>query len=202
MNSMRTKAGKFKTPYTKKLIIEYLQAVSKEIGKSPTYRNLNIIPGPSPRTIVRHFGTWAKALKAAGIRPHTNQLIQGERGFIRKNWRAMTDKEIGNRLGLSEDVVKYYRMHYNLWKNRKGTSESKHKSDGMKMYGKNCEICNFPITELHHIKPKSTKIDDWSILCPNCHSVITRRMIRINDREELQTKLKPFVKNLYTNLKL
>lgn len=198
---MRTKRGNFKTPYTKKLIIRYLKAVYDHLGKSPTFRDLNIIPGPSPRTIVRHFGTWAKALKASGIRPQTNQLMKGERSFIRNNWRKLNDKEIAQTLGLTPDIIKYYRMQYNLWKNRKGTSKQKHKSDGMRLYGKNCEVCNIPVTELHHIIPKSKKIDDWSILCPTCHAAITRKLVVVNTREELQTKLAPYMKELYKNLR-
>ncbi len=112
----------------------------------------------------------------------------------------MTDKELAQKLGITDDVVKYYRMQYRLWKNRKGTSDQKHKKDGMRTYGKNCEVCNFPITELHHIIPKSRDIKDWSILCPNCHSAITRRLVEINSRKALKTMLIPFMKNLYKNL--
>lgn len=198
---MRNKKGKFKTPYTRNLIISYLRAVNKLIGKSPTFRDLHKIPGPSPRTVVRHFGTWSTALKAAGMRPKTNQLMRGEKGFIRKNWRKMTDKEIGNKLGLTPQIAKYYRMQYNLWKYRKGTSQQKHKADGMKIYGRNCEVCNISITELHHVVPKSTNSQDWSILCPTCHSVITRRLVKISSRKDLKTKLTPFIKNLYKNVR-
>jgi len=198
---MRNKFGKFNTPYTQKIIISYLKAVSKLIKKSPVYRDLKKIPGPSPSAIIRHFGTWSKALKSAGIRPNTNQFMKGEKSYIRQNWRRMTDKEIANKLGLSLYIVRYYRMQSNLWKNRKGTSDQKHKADGMRIYGKNCEICNLPITELHHLKSKSTQIKDWSILCPTCHSVITRRLIAVNTRRELKTKLKPFIKSLYKNIR-
>lgn len=198
---MRNLYGKFKTPYTHKVIIAYLKSVSKLINRSPTFRDVHIIPGPSPRTIVRHFGTWSKALKASGLRPHTNQLMKGEKTFIRLNWKKMTDKELGQKLSLTEDVIKYYRMQYNLWKNRKGTSDQKHKKDGMRTYGKNCEVCNLPITELHHIKAKSTNIKDWSILCPTCHSVITRKLIVVKNRKELKTKLTPFVRDLYKNVR-
>lgn len=198
---MRTKAGKFKTPYTRKLIASYLKSVSRLIGKSPTFRDLNIIPGPSPRTVIRHFGKWTIALKAAGLRPSTNQLMKGEKSYIRLNWRKFTDRELSKKLGISEDVIKYYRMQLNMWKNRKGTSKQKYKADGMRLYGKNCEVCNIPITELHHIIPKSTNADDWSILCPTCHAVITRKFIQIKNRSELKTKLTPFIKNLYKNIK-
>lgn len=195
---MRTLVGKFKTPYTKKVITQYLQAVYRLIGKSPTFRDLKKIPGPSPRTVVRHFGKWSIALKQAGIRPQTNQLMKGERSFIRLNWRKMTDKTIAKRLGLSVEVVKYYRSQFSLWKNRKGTSKQKFKSDGMKIYGKSCEVCNFPITELHHIVPRSIQPNDWSILCPNCHSAITRKLVQVNSRTELASVLRPFIKQLYS----
>ena len=198
---MRTKNGKFKSPYTKKIIINYLKAVKKITDRPPTYRDLKKIPGPSPRTIVRHFGKWSLALKAAGIRPHTQQLMKGEKTYIRQNWRKMTDKEIGLKLGLSIEVIKYYRMNYNLWKNRKGTSKQKHKADGMKIYGKNCEVCNISITELHHIKSKSTNPKDWSILCPTCHAVITRGLVKINSRRELKTILKPYIQKLHKKVK-
>lgn len=198
---MRKLSGKFKTPYTHKVIISYLKSVSKQIDRSPTFRDVHIIPGPSPRTIVRHFGSWSKALKASGLRPQTNQLMRGEKTFIRQNWRKMTDKELCKRLGLTEDVIKYYRIQFNLWKNRKGTSNQKHKNDGIKTYGKNCEICNLPITELHHIVPKSTNIKDWTILCPTCHAAITRKLVEVKNRKDLKTKLRPYIKNLYKNIK-
>lgn len=112
----------------------------------------------------------------------------------------MTDKEIASKLSISIEIVKYYRNQYSLWKNRKGTSKQKHKKDGMRIYGKNCEVCNIPITELHHIVPKSQNIKDWSILCPMCHAVITRKLVEINRRKELKTRLVPFMKRLYKNL--
>lgn len=198
---MRTKNGKFNTPYTRSLIIRYLKSIYKIIGKSPTFRDVNTVPGPSSRTIIRHFGTWTKALKASGIRPRANQLMSDEKIFIRQNWKEMTDKKIAEKLGLTSEIIKYYRIQYSLWKNRKGTSDQKHKNDGMKLYGKSCEICNIPITELHHIVPKSTNIDDWAILCPTCHSVITRKLVEVKNRDDLKTKLTPYIKSIYKNIK-
>lgn len=198
---MRSKTGKFKTPYNRKLIISYLQSVSKLIGKSPTFRDLNKIPGPSSRTVIRHFGSWTKALQSAGIRPQTHQLMKGERTYIRKNWRKMTDKQIAKALNMSIEVIKYYRMQYNLWKNRKGTSKQGQKNEGTKLYGKNCEICNIPIIEIHHIRPRTRDSNEWCILCPTCHAVITRKIVKINRRGELKTKLAPYIKNLYKNIK-
>ncbi|MDD3998950.1 MAG: HNH endonuclease [Candidatus Shapirobacteria bacterium] len=198
---MRTKNGKYSTPYTRSLIKKYLRSIYKATGKSPTFRDVNSIPGPSSRTIIRHFGTWTKALKASGIRPHTNQLMEDEKLFIRQNWKEMTDKDIAEKLGLTSEIIKYYRIQYDLWKNRKGTSDQKHKKDGMKAYGKNCEICNISITELHHIVPKSTNINDWAILCPTCHSVITRKLVVVKNRDDLKTKLTPYIKSIYKNIR-
>jgi len=140
-------------------------------------------------------------LKASGIRPQTNQLLKVEKLFIRQNWKKMTDKEIAEKLGLTSDIIKYYRIQYNLWKNRRGTSDQKHKKDGMKLYGKNCEICNISITELHHIIPKSTNINDWAILCPTCHSAITRKLVEVKNRDDLKTKLTPYIKSLHKNVR-
>lgn len=197
---MRNKKGNFKTPYTRKLIITYLKSITKSIGKSPTYRDLRKIPGPAASTVIRHFGTWSKALKAAGVRPQTNQLMKGEKGYIRKNWRKMSDKEIAKELGITPEVIKYYRMQFNLWKNRKGTSKQGQKSEGMRLYGKNCEICNLPLTELHHLQSHSNNFNDWCILCPNCHAVLTRKLVIVKTRKELKTKLFPYIKNLYKNV--
>lgn len=193
----RTKDQRFKKDYSKKDILNYLKGVHKLLKKSPTYRDLKNFPGPSPRTIVRRFGYWSKALKEAGIRPQTHQLISGERSFIRINWRKMTDKEIANKLGVSEHTIKYYRMNYNLWKNRRGTAKSTYRNIAFKLYGERCEVCGMSICEWHHIIPKSKNPKDWCILCPTCHEILTRRLVEIKNRNDLKAKLKPYIKKLY-----
>lgn len=198
----RTKDKRFKKDYTKQDIINYLQGVYKLLGKSPTYRDLKDFPGPSPRTVVRRFGYWSKALKEAGIRPQTHQLKSGDRTYIRENWRKMTDRQIAEKLGVTEVVIKYYRMNYKLWKKRKGTARSTYRREALKLYGKKCEVCDLSICEWHHIIPKSTNADDWCILCSLCHAVITRKFVVVNNREELQTKLKPYMKTIYANLQI
>lgn len=198
----KTKDKRFKKDYSKKDIIDYLKGVYKILKKPPTYRDLNNFPGPSPRTVVRRFGYWSVALKKAGIRPQTHQLMKGEKTFIRMNWRKMTDKEVAEKLGVSETVIKYYRMNYNLWKNRKGTAKATYKKEALRLYGKNCEVCGISITEWHHIVPKSTHSGDWCILCPTCHGVITRKLVKIEKREDLKTKLLPFMKKVYFELKI
>lgn len=198
----RTKSKKFKKDYSNNDILNYLKGVEKILGRSPSSRDLNKFPGPAPRTIIRRFGRWSEALKKAGIRPKTNQLLKGERSFIRLNWQRMTDKQIAHKLGVTDTVIKYYRMNYNLWKNRKGTSKATFKKEALKLYGKKCEVCNLKICEWHHIKANSRNPHDWCILCSLCHAAITRKLVTVNNRKELKTNLLPFMKNIYSELKL
>lgn len=199
---LRTKGKRFKRDYTNKDIIDYLKGVYKILKKSPTFRDLGQVPGPSPRTIVRRFGLWSTALKKAGIRPQTNQLMNNERTFIRSNWTKMTDKQISQELGVTPEVIKYYRMNYDLWKNRKGTAKSTYRNRAFKLYGDICEVCGLSTCEWHHIKPKFTNPKDWCILCSNCHTVITRKLVLINNREDLNTKLKPYMVEVYKRLRI
>lgn len=200
--ALRTKDERFKKDYTRNDILNYLKGISKVLGRVPSSRDLNKFPGPAPRTIIRRFGYWSKALKEAGMRPQTHQLQLGERSFIRMNWRKMTDKEIAKKLGVTEVVIKYYRMNYNLWKNRKGTAKSTYRKEALRLYGEKCEVCGIGICEWHHIIPKSTQSDDWCILCPTCHAVITRKIVIVENRKELKTKLYPYMKSVYSNMKL
>jgi len=198
----RDKLQRFKKDYSNKDILHYLKRVSNLIGRSPTYRDLDKLPGPTASTVVRRFGSWSKGLKIAGIRPHTNQLMKGEKTFIRKNWHKMTDKEVADQIGVSETVIKYYRMNSDLWKNHKGTAKSTYRKEALKIYGEKCEICHMGICEWHHIVPKSTKPEDWCILCPICHEVITRKIVTVNNRMDLKNKLLPYVQKLYRELKI
>ncbi|MDO8619248.1 MAG: hypothetical protein Q7R49_04880 [Candidatus Daviesbacteria bacterium] len=200
--AQRTKDKRFKKDYTRKDILNYLKGVQKILGRSPSSRDLSKFPGPAPRTIIRRFNSWSKALKEAGMRPQTHQLKSGEHSFIRMHWRKMTDKEIAEKLGVTEIVIKYYRMNYNLWKNRKGTAKSTYRKEALKIYGQKCEVCGLTICEWHHIIPKSTKSNDWSILCPTCHAVITRKLVIVSSRDELKTKLLPYMRKLYSELEL
>lgn len=197
-----TKDRRFKKDYTKADIIIYLKGVYRLLGRPPSSRDLDKFPGPAPRTIIRRFGYWSKALKAAEIRPQTHQLKNGERTFIRANWRKMTDKQIAEKLGVTEIVIKYYRMNYNLWKNRKGTAKSTYRREALKLYGKQCEVCGISICEWHHIVPKSVKSQDWCILCSLCHAVITRKFVEVKNRKDLKIKLLPYMKNVYSQLKI
>lgn len=199
MNRDRDK--RFKKDYSKEDIIAYLRGVYKLFKRSPTYRDLKKIPGPAASTIIRRFGKWSSALKSSGIRPQTRQLIKGERTFIRLNWRKMTDEEIAKRLGINFSVVRYYRMNYNLWKNRKGTAKSTFRKKALNLYGEACESCGIKFCEWHHIIPKSKNPQDWCVLCPTCHATITRKYVTVKSREDIVNKLRPFVHNLHRDLK-
>lgn len=200
--AQRTKDKRFKKDYSNKDIINYLKGVNKILGRTPTSRDLNKFPGPAPRTIIRKFGSWSRALKKAKMRPHTYQLMKGERSFIRMNWRKMADKEIAEKLGVTETVIKYYRMNYNLWKNRKGTAKSTYRNKAFRLYGHVCEVCGLGICEWHHIIPRSTNPENWCVLCPVCHEVVTRKLVVIKSREDIKTKLAPFMKQVYSKFKL
>ena len=204
MNPIHNQQGKFKQIYSKKQILVYLKRIASFINKSPTYRDLNKIPGPTASTVIRFFGSWSKALKSAGLRPHTHQLIRGEKTYIRENWRGFTDEQISKKLKVPIHTIRYYRLSSKLWKNTRNNKlvKATQKKLAMKKYGDNCEVCNMSIVELHHIISKSKNENHWSILCPLCHEIISRKIILIKNREDLFTKLKPFVKKLYSNLRL
>lgn len=149
MNPLKTSRGQFKKAYSKKSIIQYLKGVRHIVGQSPVYRDLKKIPGPSPTTVIRYFGTWSNALRQAGIRPRTHQLMRGERSYIRKNWRKMTDKQVSKSLKTPVSVIRYYRLSKKLWKNTRNKKLTKptQKRWTIKKYGRLCEICKLPITE-------------------------------------------------------
>lgn len=196
----RFKDQRFRKDYSNEDILNYLKGIYKILKRSPTSRDLNKFPGPAPTTVIRRFGSWSKGLKLAGIRPQTNQLMKGEKSIIRISWRKMTDRQIAKKLGVNFSVVRYYRMNFKLWKNRKGTAKSTFRKRALKLYGDKCEICNISLCEWHHLNPKSTNPYDWCILCPTCHAVITRKLVIVEKRPDLQNKLKPFIQKLYKNI--
>ena len=114
----------------------------------------------------------------------------------------MTDKDIAKKLGIGFSVVRYYRMNFNMWKNRKGTAKATFRKHALKLYGDACESCGIKICEWHHIISKSKDPSDWCILCPTCHAVITKELVKLNNREDIKGALLPFVKKLYYDLKI
>lgn len=198
----RSKDKRFKRDYTREDILQYLNGIHGLLGRAPAFREIQSIPGPAARTIVRRFGTWNKALRSAGIRPQSKQLVKGEKSYIRSNWRKMTDTEISKKLGVSFWVIRYYRMNLKMWKNRKGTAKSTFRKKALRLYGEECECCGIKMCEWHHIVPKSKNPKDWLILCPTCHAAITRKAVTLRRRSDLKLRLVPFIKNLYAESRI
>lgn len=56
--------------YTDEELVERLRGAADELGETPTKGMLRSIEGcPDPETYRNHFGSWANALRAAGLRP-------------------------------------------------------------------------------------------------------------------------------------
>jgi len=127
--------------------------------------------------------------------------------FIRKNCTKLIDKQIATTLrekgfkGASEWTIKYRRRKLRLKKYLYGDAQ-KHKAwiraQAIKQYGGKCELCSFELViDTHHILPKnkggSDAVDNLIVLCPNCHALITRRKLILNDRKSISRLRKKIV---------
>jgi 5-methylcytosine-specific restriction endonuclease McrA len=119
--------------------------------------------------------------------------------FIRKNCKKIIDEQIAKILrkkgfaGATIWTVKYRRRKLGIKKYLYGEVK-KHKAwiraQAIKKYGNKCELCGFKlVVDTHHILPKNKgglhTIDNLTVLCPNCHALITRRRLPFNKREDL-----------------
>jgi 5-methylcytosine-specific restriction endonuclease McrA len=140
---------------------------------------------------------------------HALEKIPHERvdDFILKNCHEMIDIEMAKKiremgfLGATQWTIKYRRRKLGIKKYLYGEIK-KHKawirSQAIKKYGNECELCGYRLSiDTHHIKPKNEgglhEIDNLMILCPNCHSLITRKIFYINSRKDIpmiQRKIK------------
>lgn len=136
--------------------------------------------------------------------------------YIRKNCQRMTDKAIVQKLlkhGFKEAnfwTVRYRRRKLGVKKYLSGEVK-KHKAwirtQAIKCYGTNCEICGYGITiDTHHIIPKHQggphEIDNLMVICPNCHALITRRLLSLHSREDIKKvriKVIRMLKKFYPN---
>lgn len=137
--------------------------------------------------------------------------------FILKNCQKMLDKEIAEKLknmGFKEATswnIRYRRRRLGIKKYLYGEIK-KHKAwiraQAIKKHGNKCELCFYSETvDAHHIIPKykggPNEIENLMIVCPNCHALITRKIIILNNRKEI-TKIRKLIlqkiKSLYTNL--
>jgi 5-methylcytosine-specific restriction endonuclease McrA len=115
--------------------------------------------------------------------------------FIRQNVH-LKDGEIAELLqkkgiDVSRHNVKYRRKKLGIKKYDGKHSLERAKRLAIEAYGNCCEICGYDTTiDFHHIIDKREKIDNslsnLMILCPNCHALITRKIVTISSRLEIE----------------
>jgi len=130
--------------------------------------------------------------------------------FILKNHHKMIDKEITNHLkkkgykDVTEWNVKYRRRKLGIKKYLYGEIQ-KHKEwirrQAIKKYGDKCELCGYKLSiDTHHIIPKNKgglhETNNLMILCPNCHSLVTRKKLILKSREDIYKVQKELIKLL------
>jgi len=128
--------------------------------------------------------------------------------FIRKNCHEMFDEEIAKKLkqkgikGISIWNVKYRRRKLGIKKYLYGEIQ-KHKAwirnQAIKKHGQKCELCGYKLSlDVHHITPKSQggahEIDNLMVVCPNCHALITRRILYLDNRKDIEKIRKKIAK--------
>ncbi|MFH1841415.1 MAG: HNH endonuclease [Candidatus Nealsonbacteria bacterium] len=136
--------------------------------------------------------------------------------FIQKNCWKMLDKEIVKELrkfGFRKAnlwIVKYRRRKLGIKKYLYGEIK-KHRAwireQAIKKYGKKCELCEYNATiDTHHIIPKKIggphEIDNLMVVCPNCHALISRRVLILKNRKDIhktQKKVLKLLKSSYPN---
>lgn len=119
--------------------------------------------------------------------------------FIRKNCKKLIDKQIAAILrkkglkGATAWIIRYRRRKLGIKKYLHGEIK-KHKvwirAQAIKKYGNKCELCGFKlVVDTHHILPKNKgglhAVNNLIVLCPNCHALITRKHLPLNDRKDV-----------------
>lgn len=134
--------------------------------------------------------------------------------FIIQNHKTMIDKKIAKALtekGIKEASVwniKYRRRKLGIKKYLYGDIK-KHKAwvrlQAIKKYGTACELCGYKLSiDTHHIIPKHKgglhTIENLMVICPNCHALITRKLIELKDRldiKKVSNKIKILLRQTY-----
>lgn len=135
--------------------------------------------------------------------------------FIMRNCGEMEDIEIAKKLrekGYKDATVwtiGYRRRKLGNRKYLRGEIQ-KHKAwiraQAIKKYGNQCELCGYKMAvDTHHVIPKYKggphEIDNLMVVCPNCHSLITRRYIVLKSRNDIpimRRKMKQSIKSFYS----
>lgn len=148
----------------------------------------------------------------ARIRRHGYPELKKERGehnleklpheiddYIIKNCKDKLDKEIAKELlirgytGASAWNVRYRRRRLGIKKYLHGEI-LKHKAwvrtQAIRTHGNKCELCFYNVAiDTHHIIPKYLggphEIENLMVICPNCHALVTRKIIIISSRKDI-----------------
>lgn len=134
------------------------------------------------------------------------KLPHKEVDYIIKANFSKKDSEITKILNLNgynqatEWNVKYRRRKLGLIKYTGKSHNAFDKKEATKVYGHKCELCNYDLTiDVHHIKGKKTidgrKIENLIILCPNCHALITRKIMILNTRDDIKAAKEYIIKH-------
>ncbi|MFC1674646.1 HNH endonuclease [Candidatus Omnitrophota bacterium] len=128
--------------------------------------------------------------------------------FIRKNCKRSLDKEIAKELkkngfkGATQWTIRYRRRKLGIKKYLCGDIK-KHRAwvrmQAIKKYGNKCELCGYSlVVESHHIIPKNKgglhKINNLMVLCPNCHTLVTKGNFSLNSRKDIYRLQKKLIK--------
>jgi hypothetical protein len=141
-----------------------------------------------------HFGLKKGAYQISEKMPH--KFVDA---FILNNCHKMIDKEIVEKLikrgvvGVTTWNIRYRRRKLGVKKYLYGEVK-KHKAwiraQAVKKYGQRCELCNYSASfDTHHIIPRHIggkhEIENLMIVCPNCHALITRQIIKLKNRKDI-----------------
>jgi len=135
--------------------------------------------------------------------------------FIQRNCKKMIDIDIARVLrkkgikGVNQWNVRYRRRKLGVKKYLSGEI-LKHKawirSQAINKYGNKCELCGYGLSlDTHHITPKKLggqhEVDNLTVLCPNCHALLTRNIFILKSRKDL-SKIRKKVTKLLKSFRL
>jgi len=142
-------------------LIGQLQAAKQDLGRPPIYREVGEVTDYSVSTYEREFGSWHKALDAAGIEP------RGFEGENNPSWKGGHERYYGPNWPTQREKA---RERDGLCCQACGVSEEDH------MRETGCEL------SVHHIKPlrsfkdneeidydAANQLDNLVTLCRDCH---------------------------------
>ncbi|MBM3205303.1 hypothetical protein FJZ41_00425 [Candidatus Shapirobacteria bacterium] len=168
----------------------------KGCNKFTRHKNTREIYCSMHRARIKRHGHPGLKTDSHGLEKLPHRIVDD---FIRKNSKKMIDKEILKalkKMGFKKATwwnVRYRRRKLGIKKYLYGEIK-KHKAwirnQAIKRYGKNCELCGYKLTiDAHHIIPKKEKgkheVDNLIVLCPNCHALISRKILILKNRKSI-----------------